>query len=252
MKYIIGFILLLFSLFSSYVQDLEEIFQKANDAYNKGFYEEAMGLYDQILENGQHDASVYYNLGNSHYRLNNVAESIYYFEKAKLLSPRDEDAIINLAFANNMTIDSIDPLPKSDLSKIRESFFDLFSLDEWSIIIILFSWLTVISFGLYLFNTKPNFKRVFFSLSLLFFVLLIFSFTISFLKSSIEKNTIHGIIFSKKIEVWAEPNFRSENLFSLHEGTKIQLLDTLQEWKKIKIANGAEGWTKDAAIKNLN
>ena len=81
---------------------------------------------------------------------------------------------------------------------------------------------------------------------------LIFSFSISFLKSSIEKDVINGIIFSKKIEIWAEPNFRSENLYSLHEGTKVQLLETLQDWKKIKIANGAEGWTKDAVIKNLN
>ena len=58
--------------------------------------------------------------------------------------------------------------------------------------------------------------------------------------------------FDRKIEIWAEPNFRSENLFSLHEGTKVQVLDSLQEWKKIKIANGAEGWTKEAIIKKAS
>ena len=81
---------------------------------------------------------------------------------------------------------------------------------------------------------------------------LILSFSVSSLKSSIKKEEIFGIIFDRKIEIWAEPNFRSENLFSLHEGTKVQVLDSLQEWKKIKIANGSEGWIKEAIIKNLN
>ena len=81
---------------------------------------------------------------------------------------------------------------------------------------------------------------------------LILSFSVSSLKSSIKKEQIIGIIFDRKIEISAEPNFRSENLFSLHEGTKVQVLDSLQEWKKIKIANGAEGWIKEAIIKNLN
>ncbi|MEE3035520.1 MAG: tetratricopeptide repeat protein [Bacteroidota bacterium] len=252
MRHITSFLLLFYSLFSFSSQGLEEIFQKANDAYNEGLYEEAISLYDQIIEKGQHDSSIYFNLGNSYYKLNNVAQSIYYLEKAKSLSPKDDDILINLAFARNMTIDSIDPLPKSDLLKVRESLFDLFSLAQWSFIIILFSWITVIFFALYLFNSKPSNKKTYFSLSLLFMAFLIFSFSISFLKSSIEKDVINGIIFSKKIEIWAEPNFRSENLYSLHEGTKVQLLETLQDWKKIKIANGAEGWTKDAVIKNLN
>ena len=151
-----------------------------------------------------------------------------------------------------MTIDSIDPLPKSDLLRFREYLFVLFSLNEYSFIIILFSWLTAIFFGLYLFNSKPYSKRFYFSFSLLSMLFLILSFSVSSLKSSIKKEEIFGIIFDRKIEIWAEPNFRSENLFSLHEGTKVQVLDSLQEWKKIKIANGAEGWIKEAIIKNLN
>ena len=151
-----------------------------------------------------------------------------------------------------MTIDSIDPLPKSDLLKFREYLFDLFSLDQYAVIIILFTWLTAIFLGLFLFNLKPSSKKIFFFFTILSMLFLILSFSISSLKLSIERDEIFGIIFDIQIEVWAEPNFRSENLFSLHEGTKVQLMDSLQEWKKIKIANGAEGWTKEAIIKNLN
>ena len=250
MKYIIVF--LIYCSSTMYSQDFNRIFLQANDAYNNGLYEEAITLYNKIILGGQHDSSIYFNLGNSHYKLNNVAESIYYFEKAKLFSLKDEDIEINLAFAKNMTIDSIDPLPKSDLLRFREYLFDLFSLNEYSFIIILFSWLTAIFFGLYLFNSKPYSKKFYFSFSLLSMLFLILSFSVSSLKSSIKKEEIFGIIFDRKIEIWAEPNFRSENLFSLHEGTKVQVLDSLQEWKKIKIANGSEGWIKEAIIKNLN
>ena len=250
MRYI--FILLIYCSSTLSSQGVNRIFQQANDAYNNGSYEEAITLYNKIIFEGQHDSSIYFNLGNSHYKLNNVAESIYYFEKAKSFNLKDEDIEINLAFANNMTIDSIDPLPKSDLLKFREFLFGLFSLNQYGFIIILFSWLTAIFFGLYLFNSKPSNKRFYFSFTILSILFLISSFSISSLKSSIEKEEIFGIIFDRKIEVWAEPNFRSENLFSLHEGTKVQLMDSLQEWKKIKIANGAEGWTKEAIIKFLN
>ena len=250
MRYI--FVFLIYCSSFVFSQDVNRIFQQANDAYNKGLYDEAITLYNQIILDGQHDSSIYFNLGNSHYKLNNVAESIFYFEKAKIFSSKDQDIEINLAFANNMTIDSIDPLPKSDLLKFREYLFDLFSLDQYAVIIISFTWLTAIFLGLFLFNLKPSSKKIFFFFTILSMLFLILSFSISSLKLSIERDEIFGIIFDRQIDVWAEPNFRSENLFSLHEGTKVQLMDSLQEWKKIKIANGAEGWTKEAIIKKLN
>ena len=153
MRYILFLIYCSSFVFS---QDVNRIFQQANDAYNKGLYDEAITLYNQIILDGQHDSSIYFNLGNSHYKLNNVAESIFYFEKAKIFSSKDQDIEINLAFANNMTIDSIDPLPKSDLLKFREYLFDLFSLDQYAVIIISFTWLTAIFLGLFLFNLKPS------------------------------------------------------------------------------------------------
>ena len=77
------------------------------------------------------------------------------------------------------------------------------------------------------------------------------SVSISVIKFADESATTHGILFNQKIEVWAEPNTRAEVLFILHEGTKVQLLDALQEWQKIRIANGSEGWIKDGNVRSL-
>ena len=86
--------------------------------YNEGQYHEALDKYSTILESGNHSAELYFNMGNSHYKLNNIAPSIYYFEKALLLEPNDKEISNNIAFARNMTIDSIEKVPDVGLSSL--------------------------------------------------------------------------------------------------------------------------------------
>ena len=88
-------------------------------------------------------------------------------------------------------------------------------------------------------------------LSLVSIVLVICSFIITFSANAQQKNKEYAILFSDQLDSWSEPNLRSEIKFSLHEGTKVELLDSLDEWKKIRIANGSEGWIKNASLRNL-
>ena len=67
-----------------------------------------------------------------------------------------------------------------------------------------------------------------------------------------EKNTNYAILFSNQKDIWSEPNQQAELLFSLHEGTKVEVLDILENWKKIRIANGSEGWIENASLRYLN
>ena len=232
-------------------QEKETTFENANSAYNAGQFENAVMLYKEILESGQHSAELYFNLANSYYRLNQVGESIFYFEKAKQLKPTDEDINVNSNFAQNMAIDAVEVLPKSQITKLREKTIDLFSQDGWAFFIILLAWFLVFFWGLYLWNKVPVIKRTFFIFTLVMGSLLMGSLSIAVIKSSKTADTTYGILFNKKIEVWAEPNSRVEVLFLLHEGTKVQMLDQLQEWQKIRIANGSEGWIKNGRVRSL-
>ncbi len=227
------------------------VFENANTAYNNAKYEKAVSLYKEILDQGEHSAALYYNLANCYYRLNNVGESVFYYEKAQLLNPNDQDTKVNAAFAQNMAIDAVELLPQTQLTHMKNSFFNSFSTEGWAILAVVLAWLFALFIGLYLWNKAPFLKRTFFILAILSSLLLVSSISISFMKSSTEESTIYGILFSEKIDVWAEPNSRSEVLFLLHEGTKVQLLDALQEWQKIKIANGSEGWIKGGNIRSL-
>ena len=232
-------------------EDYNKAFENANTAYNVGQFEKAILLYKEILDSGEHSAALYFNIANCYYRLNNVGESIFFFEKAKQLSPIDEDIKINSTFAQNMAIDAVEVLPKSQITRFKDQLFGLFNLNGWAIVSVFLSWSLAIFWAFYLRNKKPLFKRIFFVITILTGLFLLGSISISFVKSSNESATTYAILFNEKIDVWAEPNTRAEGLFILHEGTKVEILDKLQEWSKIRIANGSEGWIKDGNLRSL-
>jgi hypothetical protein len=150
-----------------------------------------------------------------------------------------------------MAIDAVEVLPKSQVTQLKDSIIELFSQEGWAYFIVLLAWLLVLFWGLYLWNKIPFIKRTFFVSSLVLALFLIGSLFIAVIKSANTADTTYGILFNEKMEVWAEPNSRAEVLFLLHEGTKVQMLDELQDWQKIRIANGSEGWIKNAKVRSL-
>tara|TARA_B100001996_G_scaffold368151_1_gene340399 strand:- start:89 stop:883 length:795 start_codon:yes stop_codon:yes gene_type:complete len=230
----------------------EDLFKKGNDLYNNGLYEEAIESYQKIIDDDFHSSEVYFNMANSFYKIGSIAESIFYYEKAKQLSPNDKDILNNIRFANNMTIDLIEELPKSQLNLIKIQVKDFFNIEQWTKITILLSWFSVILFGLYIWKNRPQTKRLFFILGLFFFLSFLSSFLIGNSKNNESEKIKFAIIFDKKINIQEEPNYRSDEVFNLHEGTKVMVLESLDNWGKIRIQNGSEGWTELKGLKFLN
>ena len=105
------FYILVFLISTMSFAQNKTIFEQANALYNDGNYTEALNKYTSILEHNEHSAELYFNIANAHYKLNNVAPSIYYYEKALLLKPNDKEILNNIAYARNMTIDAIEIVP---------------------------------------------------------------------------------------------------------------------------------------------
>ncbi|MDG2371764.1 MAG: tetratricopeptide repeat protein [Flavobacteriaceae bacterium] len=249
MKNSIYIVLLFFKIGFSQTSAL--LFEKGNELYNKGEFELAINEYNKILENDIHSNELYFNMANCYYRLNRVAESNYYFEKALLLSPNNKDIIDNLSFAKNMTLDSIEELPETQLQQNINYIILFFSTRIWAFISIGLMSIFFITALLYLFSFNPNYKRVYFSLSIIFLLISLATSTIIWQESKKSNEIIKGIIFSKELSVFSEPNKRNEEIFVLHEGTKVEILDRLTGWEKIRLANGSEGWVIENQIKYL-
>ena len=246
------FCFLLFQSFMMSGQSAEARFEEGNAAYNNGNYEQAIASYESILEEGMHSAAVYFNIANAYYRVNAVAESIYFYEKAKQLNPDDADIDFNMQFSRNMTIDAIEALPKSQLVQVQYALLNWTNADGWGTVAIGAIWIACFFLFFYVLFKTPFYKRLFFSLMAVSFLITIISVSLAFLNNYQQKTKAYAILFSEKINVRSEPNNRSEVQFELHEGTKVLVLDALQEWQKIQIANGSEGWVKNAALRSLN
>jgi len=251
MKHILYIVSFLLS-FGIYAQDNNSLFKQGNTLYNEGKYAEAIDKYSAILETKNHSEALYFNLANAHYKLNNIAPSIYYYEKALQLSPNDKDIKNNIAFAKNMTIDAIDVIPDAGFSKLIKSITNKFSFDAWAKATIVFVFCFVALFLMYYSAYSTTKKRLAFIGSLLSLFLLVVALSFAFNKYSLDKKDNPAIIFAQESKVKSEPNLRSEESFRLHEGTKVQVLESVNNWNKIKLSDGKTGWVSSEDVKLLN
>lgn len=229
----------------------QQLFDQATASYNEGEYTKAADNYLKILEGGEHSAELYFNLGNTYYKLNNIAPSIYYYEKALLLKPNDQDIKNNLAYAQNMTLDAIEPLPQTTISKIYKQLTSKLTFDQWAYVAIVFMMLFVCCYiGFYYFKFSTE-KRIAFISSFIFLLFSLIAVILAYVQYSKFKSDQPAIVFAEEVGIKSEPNNRSQAIFTLHAGSKVHVLEQLNDWKKIQINDGKTGWLLADDIKEL-
>lgn len=228
-----------------------QLFNEANALYNDGKFAEAIDKYEAILDSGQHSSELYYNLGNANYKLNNIAPSIYYFEKALRLNPNDKDIKNNLTFAQKMTVDAIDKVPQVGFSRIINNIINSFSKDTWAKIAVCAVILFVLLFLMYHFSYTTSKKRIAFVVSVVSLLIGFISVVMAFQKERLDETDNPAIVFAQESRVQADPNKSSEEVFRLHEGTKVQVLETYEDWNKIQLSDKSTGWIPSKDIKLL-
>lgn len=243
--------ILLFFFTATNIAQNGPLFEQGKERYKEEKYQEAIDSWMKILENGEHSANLYFNLGNAHYKLNHVGPSIYYYEKAAQLAPLDRDIKINLSFAENAKIDAIEPLPETIFAKWHKSISSLLTFNGWALVSIVFSALFALLFLLYYFSSTESRKRLLFAGSISSFVVFIASLAMAFQVQSETLNDKPAIVFTESIEVKNEPKMGGEVAFMLHEGTKVQIIEQEDNWMRIKLVNGKDGWVPSADLKPL-
>ncbi len=242
----------LFVTSSTFTQSNTEIFNIANELYKNENYIEAIEKYKKIESSGYISSELYYNLGNSYYKLNKVGPSIYYYEKALLLNPTNEDVKNNLVFAKRLALDNIEELPTTVFQKFNKKYLQQLSYNKWAMISVLFCFLGCMFFLFFYFSIQSSKKRLFFIVSSFSFLLLLVSCIITYNQYLFQLNNKEAIIFAESTEIRNAPTLNSEEVFKLHEGSKVIVLDSIDNWKKIKIADGKQGWIISSEIKLLN
>lgn len=227
------------------------IFKQANDAFKKGQYDSAIVLYDILLKSGIESPELYFNLGNSFYKKKDIASAILNYERAHRLSPEDDDITFNLQLAQTSVVDKINVLPEFFLKRWFRSFSELYSSNTWAWTSIVFFIAFLISIAAYLFANRLWFKKTTFGLAIILLLFSIISFITSY---SIKYNNLShsgSIVVTPSVTIKSSPDEGGTDLFVIHEGTKVWVIDSVGEWKKIKIADGNNGWLKKADIEDI-
>ena len=226
-------------------------FDKGNNLYQKGNYQEAITVYESVVNSGQQSAELYFNLGNCFYKLNKVAPAIFNFEKALLLNPNDTEIQNNLSFAQKMTIDEVVEVPKVGFAKIIRDFTSSYHYDTWAWIAIVFSVLFLGCFAGYYFSNTTMLKRVFFTAMIFVLLFAIMSIFAGFFEKNQNNNDRPAIVFATITSVKSEPKSSAQDAFVLHAGTKVFVLESLNNYKKIQLLDLKQGWIEKSAIKEL-
>lgn len=226
-------------------------FEKGNDLYQKGKYEQAISEYESVLASKKHSAELYFNLGNCYYKLNKVAPAIYNYEKALVLNPDDAEITNNLKFAQKLQIDEIKVVPQVGFSKMVHDFTSIFHYNTWAWISVGLATLFLLCFLGYYFSRFTLTKRIFFFGMFALLLLLLISVSSSISEKNHYENEKPAIVFVDMVLVKSEPQRASNTVFTLHEGTKVFVLEALDNWKKIQLTDGTEGWIEKTAIKEV-
>ena len=240
-------ILLLFILFSNFAICQTESFENGNNLYIKKEYQEAIKAYDSLLIMGLESSELYLNIANCYYKLSKWPYAILYYERSLKLKERKE-VRENLELANKKIFDygKIIPIPELFYKKLWLKFTKFFSIKFWQYLSIIFAWSFFIVFLINKFF-KKNTK--FLSIYLLFFALFFFIVTVSINKRNFDLK--EAIIFDSEVLVKSAPASDGLDKFVIHSGTKVEILDKINIWSKIKISNGKTGWILEDSFKEL-
>jgi tetratricopeptide (TPR) repeat protein len=232
-------------------QDPDSLFVQANELYRQENYTEALKAYEEIEAMDQESWALYYNIGNIHYKMNRVAPAIFYYEKALKLRPDQQDVRFNLEFANQMVLDNIEPLPRNLGQRFMDAVILKLTYETWAKIAVGLAFLFALLFLMYHFSYSTGKKRFYFITSIITVILVTTSVFFAFRNQLYVKNNREAIIFATEAEVMNAPTTTSEAYFELHEGTKATVLESLDNWKKIRIADGKIGWIEEKDLKEI-
>ncbi|MDB5008770.1 MAG: Tetratricopeptide repeat protein [Mucilaginibacter sp.] len=245
------FIGLVLPLLSFGNDDTHVLFVKGNDYYAKAQYKEALNTYHKILDEGYQSSVVYFNMGNASYKLEDIPSALLYYEKAHKLNPADDDINFNIRFANLKTVDKIDAVPEFFLARWWRMFILSFSVGTLSILSIVFVLVGSVLLILYFFADAVLIKKTSFYAAVTLFFLGILTIFIAGKQVNYFEDHRQAIVFSSSVNVKSGPGEHLNTLFVLHEGTKVNALESSNGWEKIRLANGNEGWIKVADVREI-
>lgn len=233
------------------VANNDSLISTANNAYNQGLYDSALSVYDQVLQQGYESSELYYNMGNAYFKNNDLPSAILYYEKAAKLHPNDSDIEYNLNIANSMIVDKIEKVPELFYEKWWRFSYNIMGANAWAIVSLVFIALVVIVSGLFIISKTRQHRKISFFIGVVLILFAFATYALASEKYGDNVNNKEAVVFTPSITVKSSPTPNAVDLFVIHDGTKVEIIDRIDSWVEIKIQNGSIGWIPMVAIREI-
>ena len=230
----------------------DSLWNAANEAYVEGRWEDAIKDYENIASLSLESASLYCNTADAYFKHGNMPKAILNYERALKIDPSYEDARFNLELACSMIQDRIDPVPEFILKVWARDVCWLMDSDAWAVLFIVLLALTLAMILLFLLAPSAEGRRTGFFTAIVLLVLAAASLSFSLWQKNDYMKTDEAIVMRPVSAVKSSPSSESsQDLFILHEGTKVEVLDHVGSWTNVELADGRQGWIRTSDIETI-
>ncbi|MFC1620859.1 tetratricopeptide repeat protein [Candidatus Omnitrophota bacterium] len=230
-------------------QSPDDVYRRANLSYEDEEYEEAASLYETLIQMDKVNPEVFYNLANSFFKLKKIGKAIVNYERALRLAPRDKDILLNLKLARSMTVDKIETPERGFLLNFILFPYDRLTVNELTIFVSVFYLLIILLLIFSIFFIEKRIA-IFYNVGIITFLLIIFSI---FLSSKIRNENFvkEAVVVSEKVNVRSGPKDDYLLQFTLHEGTKVRVVEERQLWYEIDLSKDLRGWLPKDSVERI-
>ena len=229
----------------------DPLWDAAAEDYAAGSWDAALQKYLQIEQSGMTSDRLCYNIGNAYYKCGQLGESILYYERALKLNPACADAEYNLGIARESVLDRIDSVPEFILTKWVRSVKYLLSSNAWAFTALALMLLAAAALLLWRFASSKGVRTLAFVAACVCFIMALSAYAFSWSERGDVLSDRDAIVMQSVTSVKSSPSGEGKSLFILHEGTKVEVLDSVGDWVKVEIADGRQGWMPEGDISRI-
>ncbi len=229
-------------------------FSKAlgDSAYSQGRYDDAIRIYETVIENDGCSADIYYNLGNAYYRNNMIGKAILNYERALRLDPTDKDAKANLEFVQTRTKDEVVEQYELFLVSWFKAVVNLLGITAWSVMAIVSFILMLTGLLLFFFNSRITFRKTALAIAVLSLFVCIFANIAALHIYNYANDKSEAVVMKEETYLKSTPDNSGTELIKVHEGRKVKFVDdSMRDWKEVELEDGTVGWLPASAVERI-
>ena len=219
------------------------------DAYSSGNWEEAADAWEAVRAAGLESSALYYNIGNARFKAGDISGAILGYERALKLDPTNEDARFNLEFARGSVQDRIEEIPEIFIEVIGRKMRNILPSNVWAALFLVLLAATLASALVFVLGRSSRGRKGGFIAGICCLLACLLCLDFAFWQRTDYRKADSAVVTRAVTSVKSSPDKENgKDLFILHEGTKVKVLDEVGSWKNIELSDGRQGWLNSSDI----